>query len=114
MGSLMALTLNYFDSDILCHVPPGAFLPPPKVESLVLSLKRKKDPVIPLSDFTRYEKFLRILFSNKRKQLGKVLKSSYEQEKLEKALKECQIERTLRAETLALTQVQELFSCLAG
>lgn len=109
MGSLHALTQTYFDCELLCKVPPGAFSPPPKVDSAVLSMVRKKTPLVPLSEFHTLEKFLRTLFSQKRKQLGGLLKSSFPQPLIESSFNELNIPLTIRAEALSLTQVIDLY-----
>lgn len=109
MGSLHALTLAYFDCELLLKVPPGAFQPPPKVDSAVLSMKRKATPLVPLTEFLVYEKFLRVLFAQKRKQLGGLLKSSYPVPLIESAFSELSIALTIRAEALTLEQVIALY-----
>lgn len=43
-GSLSVFLQLQFDIVKVADVPPGAFLPPPKVESVVLSLKPKRSP----------------------------------------------------------------------
>jgi 16S rRNA (adenine1518-N6/adenine1519-N6)-dimethyltransferase len=112
MGSLMALTQNYFEVNLKCPVMPGAFVPPPKVDSVVISLKRKEFPEIPLTEFRSYEAFLRKLFAHKRKQVGSVLKNHFEKEPMETALEKVGLDRTKRAEVFELSQVQDLYKLL--
>ncbi len=109
MGSLMALSQTYFEVNLLCKVLPGAFIPPPKVDSAVLSFKRLKDPVIPLNEKNSFEKFLRTLFQQKRKQMGKVLKAGFSEELIVQVLQKLNLDRTRRAETLTLTEVQNMY-----
>lgn len=109
MGSLLVLSQVYFDCQLLCKVPPGAFSPPPKVDSAVLSMKRKENPLVPMSEFKSLEKFLRLFFSQKRKQLGGVLKSSFPGPLLEASFQQLQIPLTIRAEALTLEQVIALY-----
>ncbi len=109
MGSLMALSQTYFDVSLLIRVPPGAFIPPPKVDSQVLSFKRIKNPVISYADLKKFESFLRLLFSQKRKQMGKVLKNQFSDEKIQSVLAELNLDRTRRAETLTLLEVHQMF-----
>ncbi len=109
MGSLMALSQTYFEVNLLCKVLPGAFVPPPKVDSAVLSFKRIKNPVIPLSEKNSFEKFLRVLFQQKRKQMGKVLKAGFSDEIIIQVLQKLNLDRTRRAETLTLLEVQTMY-----
>ncbi len=112
MGSLMALSTNYFEIKLLCKVPAGAFQPPPKVESAVITMVRRENPVVPLVEFRKYEKFLRKLYQFKRKQVGKVLKTSFQMEEIEAALEKVGLKRTDRAETFNLEEVQLLYKLL--
>lgn len=109
MGSLHALSEAYFESELLCKVPPGAFNPPPKVDSAVLTMKRRDTPHVPLSEFREFEKFLRKLFSQKRKQLGGLLKAYYPQEKIETVFSELNIALTIRSEALTFEEVLNLY-----
>lgn len=109
MNSLHCLIANYFEVSHLIDVPPGQFTPPPKVDSAVISLKRRNNPIISLNDWSKYEKFLRLLFGQRRKQIGKILKQSYSAESLLKTFEELSIPSTLRSERLSLSQVQDLF-----
>lgn len=112
MGSLHALTMCYFDSALLCKVPPGAFQPPPKVDSAVLTLTRKETPLVPLADFHKLEKFLRLLFSQRRKQLGGMLKASFPIELIQESFAKIDVPLTIRAEALTLDQVLDLYRML--
>lgn len=109
MNSLLALSQTYFEVSLLCKVPPGAFNPPPKVDSAVLSFTRRDQPKVALENFKSFESFLRTLFQFKRKQMGSNLKSRYPKEKLEKALSQCGLERSQRAESLKLEDIQNLY-----
>jgi 16S rRNA (adenine1518-N6/adenine1519-N6)-dimethyltransferase len=112
MGSLMALSQAYFDCELLCKVPPGAFAPPPKVDSAVLTMTRRETPHVPLSEFRTFEKFLRVLFSQKRKQLGGVLKSAYPIELITESFAKINVPLTIRSEALTFEQVIELYRML--
>jgi 16S rRNA (adenine1518-N6/adenine1519-N6)-dimethyltransferase len=112
MNSLMALCQTFFAVELLCKVPPGAFDPPPKVDSAVLSFERLENTVIPLQQFKAFEKYLRKVFAQKRKQLGTVLKPHYKAELLANAFEENGILRTVRAESLELSDIQNLFKSL--
>jgi 16S rRNA (adenine1518-N6/adenine1519-N6)-dimethyltransferase len=109
MSSLLVLSQTYFNCELLLRVPPGAFSPPPKVESAVLSMTRREMPLIPLAQFKNLEKFLRLMFSLKRKQLGGILKSTYPASKIETIFKSENILLTIRAEALTLEQVLALY-----
>jgi 16S rRNA (adenine1518-N6/adenine1519-N6)-dimethyltransferase len=109
MSSLLVLSQTYFECDLLVKVPPGAFAPPPKVDSAVLTMKRRATPLVPLTEFRTLEKFLRQMFSQKRKQLGGVMKAFYPTTKIEESFSALNIPTTIRSEALTLEQVLELY-----
>tara|TARA_B100000886_G_C20399492_1_gene481895 strand:+ start:431 stop:1231 length:801 start_codon:yes stop_codon:yes gene_type:complete len=112
MNSLHALINNFFKIRLLTKVPPGQFSPPPKVDSAVLSLEREDNPTIGWQDFTKYENFLRKLFSNRRKQIGSVLKNFYAKDLMIEKLKEVEIDYTRRSETLSFEEVIQIYKKL--
>lgn len=109
MGSLYALANTYFECKQLCKVAPGAFHPPPKVDSMVVSFQRKESPVISLQEFEKFEKYLRNIFQFKRKQLGGVLKVYKDKIDITIVLAELGIASNCRAEALSLEQIHSLY-----
>jgi len=64
----LTLFLNtFFHVDYVMSVPPKFFMPPPKVESGVIRIRRKE--FHPITDLPRYKRFLVKLFSFRRKKL---------------------------------------------
>ena len=112
MNGLLALSLNYFNSKRLIKVAPGCFTPPPKVDSVVVSYQRKDSPEVSIAQFSRLNKFTRLLFSQRRKQMGSVLKQSYQKESIQLACQKAAVSDTDRAETLSFEQVINLFNHL--
>jgi 16S rRNA (adenine1518-N6/adenine1519-N6)-dimethyltransferase len=111
MNSLKALTNSFFKVTSLIKVGPGAFHPPPKVESRVLFFERIEDAKlsIPLAKIDQYEKFLRALFQFPRKMIPKGLLTLRSKEFVELSLGKLGISSKIRAETLSLKNVQDLF-----
>jgi 16S rRNA (adenine1518-N6/adenine1519-N6)-dimethyltransferase len=109
MGSLLSLSLNYFSPQKLINVHPGAFHPPPKVESVVVSYQRLENPTVAVADFKAFERFLRLTFSMKRKQLGSVYKSQHSKEKVEELFKLSGVTPTVRSEALELSDIYKLY-----
>lgn len=73
-GILSVLTQAYYDAEYLFTVPPNVFNPPPKVESGVLRLIRKKDYTLPCDD-TLFFKVVKTAFQQRRKTLRNSLKT---------------------------------------
>lgn len=108
MNSLGALINTYFETKLLIKVKPGAFAPPPKVDSLVIHLQKRDKPMLPFEQLNTYELFLRNIFQNKRKQLQSIIKTFYPHTN-ESILSELQINPQIRTETLTLDQIIQIF-----
>lgn len=109
MGSLHSMCLSQFELKHVVYAPPGAFVPPPKVDSQVLGFKRKPIPDIPLIDIDAFETYLRLAFGQRRKQLGGILKGEWGAEKTSEKLSKAGIDPQVRAEALTYEQVLKLF-----
>jgi 16S rRNA (adenine1518-N6/adenine1519-N6)-dimethyltransferase len=109
MGSLHVLNLSQFELAHVVYAPPGAFIPPPKVDSQVLFFKRKVSPDVTLDQIDDFEVFLRLVFGNRRKQLGGILKKEWGLEKTTHCLNAAELSFQIRAESISYQQVLKLF-----
>lgn len=109
MNSLYVLIKTQFEVKHLVDAPPGAFTPSPKVQSQVLSFTRKKHEDISLHELHYFERFLRDLFSQRRKQLGSLLKKILNPELVHSALASLEIDFKMRSESLSYEQVLQLY-----
>jgi 16S rRNA (adenine1518-N6/adenine1519-N6)-dimethyltransferase len=73
-GILSVLTQAFFDVEYLFTVPPSVFNPPPKVDSGVIRLVRKKDFSLPV-DEKLFFRVVKTAFNQRRKMLRSSLKS---------------------------------------
>ena len=111
-GMLSATAQLYARVEKLFSLPPGAFVPPPKVHSTVLRLTI--DPQQEKLDVASdgFIDFLRLSFGQKRKTLWNNLKAKYKGPELKRALAEAKVKPTARAETLSLEESAALFRAL--
>ena len=75
-GSLSVLTQLYCEARVALHVPPGAFRPPPRVESAVVHLRVLPTPRVAVSDEPRFSSVVRAAFAHRRKTLANALAGS--------------------------------------
>ncbi|MDH4225505.1 MAG: 16S rRNA (adenine(1518)-N(6)/adenine(1519)-N(6))-dimethyltransferase RsmA [Deltaproteobacteria bacterium] len=75
-GSLSIAAQHAFQVEFLFGVPPGAFSPPPKVESAVVRLK-PRPPAMDGPDEARFFDHVKRLFTKRRKVLLTTLKGMY-------------------------------------
>lgn len=97
-GRLSVMIQTYCDVAKLLSVPPGAFNPPPAVDSAIVRLIPKKDSDILVHDATKLSRLVSLAFSQRRKTLRNNLKNTISAEQIES----CDISPSARAETLAI------------
>lgn len=73
-GIISVLTQAFYHAEYLFTVPPSVFNPPPKVDSGVIRLIRKKDYSLPI-DESFFFKVVKTAFNQRRKTLRNSLKS---------------------------------------
>jgi 16S rRNA (adenine1518-N6/adenine1519-N6)-dimethyltransferase len=113
-GLLSATAQLYARVEKMFTLPPGAFSPPPKVDSTVVRLMM--DPKIeslrvPEAGFID---FLKLSFGQKRKTLWNNLKSQYKPAVLRVALEKAGVKATVRAEALSLERSAALYRALVA
>jgi 16S rRNA (adenine1518-N6/adenine1519-N6)-dimethyltransferase len=115
--SLLAVAVQFYGKPkVAFRVPPGAFKPPPKVDSAVVRIDVYGDearPVQPRSD----EAFFKVAqagFGQRRKQLANTLASGIgiPKERVTSTLREVGIDPSRRAETLTLEEWARVESAL--
>lgn len=111
-GLLSATAQLYARAEKLFTLPPGAFVPPPKVHSSVvrLTLESKLEQLSVPED--RFIQFLKLSFGQKRKTLWNNLKGEHDKDALRTALEKTGIKPTVRAEALSLEKSAALFRAL--
>jgi len=62
--------------EIVRAVPPGAFSPPPKVDSSVVRITPLDEPIIPVEELDEFRVFVLAVFGMRRKQIANVLRST--------------------------------------
>lgn len=103
-GLLTAILGLYFEAEELFEVEARRFHPPPKVDSAVLRLTRRPEPLAPVVDGARYIRLVKAGFAQRRKTLINSLKSERSlgtQQELLQALEAAGIDPMRRAETLS-------------
>lgn len=107
-GILSVLAQAFYDAEYLFTVPASVFNPPPKVESGVIRLTRKKDFSLPV-DEKLFFRVVKTAFNQRRKMLRSSLKSF----NLSDSLKEDTI-FAMRPEQLSVDQFIELTQKIAS
>jgi 16S rRNA (adenine1518-N6/adenine1519-N6)-dimethyltransferase len=113
-GSLSVLTQLYCDVRVALRVPPGAFRPPPQVESAVLHLTVRPEPRVSLPDERRFASVVRAAFAQRRKTLANALAGGLglTADQVRAAAAEAGLDPIRRAETLTIPEFAALVARL--
>lgn len=103
-GALSVLTQAVCDVELALRVPPGAFRPPPQVESAVVRLTPRATPRVPAALEVRFRQVVKAAFSRRRKTLANALASGLgiPQGAAREAATTSGVDPARRAETLAI------------
>jgi 16S rRNA (adenine1518-N6/adenine1519-N6)-dimethyltransferase len=108
-GAFSILVQYYCDTEILRLVPASAFLPQPKVESMVIRLDRLNEPKVKVKDEALFFSIVRKSFNMRRKILWNSIKDiGIDKEELHKCFERANIDPKRRGETLSLQEFANL------
>lgn len=107
-GRLSVMLQQRYDIEYLFTVPPGAFFPPPKVESAIARLTPIADVPYPVKDALQFETLVKQAFSQRRKTLRNTLKGLLNTEQMASV----GVDASARAETLTVEQFAALANCV--
>ncbi len=111
-GALTVTTQSIFDVVLEKIVPPEVFYPPPEVESALVSFTRHNRFGLDSDGKKHLSTMVKLLFNQRRKQMGKVLCNGYPKEKVKSVLETMGIPTTERPEKVSVEQfvkMSELF-----
>jgi len=116
-GVLSVLLQTFYDVSVPMRVRPGAFLPPPRVESALLRLvPRTPAPALPWPERPAFVRLVRHVFNERRKVLRNTLRKFYGLDA--EALARCEADSALdlgrRPESLDVAEFVRLLHALPG
>lgn len=120
-GALTLAVKYYADARILANVSRNSFIPKPKVDSAVVSLDMLKKPAAYVLDEDAFFKFIKAVFSKRRKTFVNSLKDfmfcgehigNIDSRTIRDALLSLDLHENIRGERLSLDQFAALFNML--
>jgi 16S rRNA (adenine1518-N6/adenine1519-N6)-dimethyltransferase len=109
-GYLTVALRLFFDAETLFIVKPGAFRPPPQVDSAVVRfMPHPRASELGIGDVADFLRFAGLCFRHKRKTLRNNLAGAYGRERLDRLP-----EASARAEQLSLEQIAAVYTRLLG
>ncbi len=110
--SILAVSVQFYaQAEALDLVPAALFTPPPKVDSQIIKLTRRQEPLFPDVDTKQFFKVVKAGFSEKRKKLRSSLSGALHLEKsvVDSLLIRAEISPEARAQELTLEQWYQLY-----
>ena len=112
-GLLTILSQFWADCSILRLVGRRSFYPAPKVNSALVSMRVRENPLLKLEDYTFFRKVIKAGFAQRRKTLKNCLISAgFEKERVNNAISSLELDENIRGEKLSIAQFGQLSSLL--
>jgi 16S rRNA (adenine1518-N6/adenine1519-N6)-dimethyltransferase len=109
-GILSVFYALWADAEVVLRFPPGAFNPPPKVDSAVLRVRFLETPRADPGDLAAFDRLVKMAFARRRRTLENNLQDSYAN--LKENLRLLNIAGSRRAETLSVVEFARLAAAL--
>ncbi len=109
-GILSVFYALWADAEVVLRFPPGAFSPPPKVDSAVLRVRFLDAPRADPGDLDAFDRLVKMAFARRRRTLENNLQDSYAN--LKENLRLLNITGSRRAETLSVVEFARLAAAL--
>jgi 16S rRNA (adenine1518-N6/adenine1519-N6)-dimethyltransferase len=116
-GSLSVAVQYFCETEHICRVPPGAFVPSPKVDSSVVRLTPRREGRVRVADEKLFFRVVHAAFEQRRKTIANNIARLLGQEGKAEAvgiLSGCGIDPGRRGETLSLEEFAALTEALAA
>lgn len=110
-GAITYTVYYYATSEEVLTVPNNSFIPEPEVESEVIKLNLRKEPVIKVTDEKKFFSLIKAAFMQRRKTLLNAIGNSglnTTKEQMEQILKELDIDTRIRGEALTIEQFAKI------
>lgn len=112
-GLLTILSQFWADCEIVRLVGRKSFYPAPKVNSALVSMKVRKEPLLKLKDYKFFRRVIKAAFSQRRKTLKNCLvNSGFDKTKVTNALLELNFDENIRGEKLSIEEFGRLAELL--
>ena len=107
----LSVLIQYFTNPrIIFNVSPKSFFPEPNVESSVVMIEKKEEPLLEVKDLDFFLKFNRNIFAQRRKTLYNNIQKAYNYDKglIKKIIKENNLDESVRSEELDVSRIVKL------
>ena len=108
-GLLSILAQFWAEVEYVRKVPSRSFFPAPKVDSAIVKLTVKNEPLLKLSNYDFFKKVIKGCFATRRKNIkNSLINVGFSKNAVEKTLSDLSIDENLRGEALSISQMGDL------
>src|SRR5699024_1522381 len=111
-GSLTIAVQYYTKADIVMTVPKTVFMPQPNVDSAILRLVKREEPLVHVEDENYFFALVRACFAQRRKtiknNLANHFKGKYDKSFIANVLEKMEIDEKRRGESLSIEEFAQL------
>ncbi|MGO2644606.1 MAG: 16S rRNA (adenine(1518)-N(6)/adenine(1519)-N(6))-dimethyltransferase RsmA [Lactococcus cremoris] len=114
-GSLSIALQYYMEASVAFIVPRTVFIPAPNVDSAILKMVRREEPLVEVEDEEWFFKTMHSSFVHRRKTLMNNMQAAFGKEskpEIEKLLAQAEISPTIRGEALSIEEFAKLADAL--
>lgn len=105
-GLLSILAQFWADVEFIKKVPAHSFFPAPKVDSAVVKLSIRQEPLLKLSNYEFFRKVIKACFATRRKNIkNSLINAGFAKNAVEQTLKDLDIAENIRGESLSIAQM---------
>ena len=108
-GALTVFTRAGFEVETVCRLRPGSFYPAPKVESAVVRLLPRAEPLA--EETESFQAVVRAAFQMRRKTLRNAMRALGDGDRADRALSAAGVDPVRRGETLSIEEFAQLARC---
>ncbi len=114
---MLSIAVQYYTCpEIVAVVSANVFIPPPKVDSAIVLLKRRPNPPVQVQDSGLFFKVVRAAFGQRRKTILNALRAleleGVDKGRLYDVLNKCNIDPQMRGEDLTIQQYADIANAL--
>ncbi|MFO7153684.1 MAG: 16S rRNA (adenine(1518)-N(6)/adenine(1519)-N(6))-dimethyltransferase RsmA [Caldicoprobacter oshimai] len=114
---MLSIAVQYYTCpEIVAVASANVFIPPPKVDSAIVLLRKRPNPPVHVQDPTVFFKVVKAAFGQRRKTVLNALTAlemeGVDKQKLQDMLKKCNIDPKMRGEDLAIQQYADMANAL--
>ena len=112
-GLLSILAQFWAEVEFIKKVGAHSFFPSPKVDSAIVKLTVKNEPLLKLENYSFFRKVVKSCFATRRKNIkNSLVNAGFAKNAVEKTLQKLNLDENLRGETLSIEQMGRLSEAL--